>query len=346
MKVLVTGSSGFLGSSIIGALARRGDDPVGLDIVPPSGDALIIAPDLAARTRIGHVGDLARLFDVCRTEKIEAIIHTAGLVGHEPSLKQPLTTYQTNVMGLVNVCEVARQTDMRKVIFMSSNAAYHAGAGDSLSESDPVFSVRNGNPASHYGTSKMMAEAVGMSYAEFHGLDFLSLRVTAIYGFGMRSPLYVKPMVENAVLGRPTRFATGGAMMRDYTHVADCCDAVCAALDAPRWTAGEQRVLNVACGKTWTASQVAAMVRAEIPGADIEIGEDLTPLEAKNVKMRAPLDISAAKRLLGWAPKLSLPDGIAEYAARFRQSLPQGARPSEPATGAARTPVLDTATPR
>ena len=176
-----------------------------------------------------------------------------------------------------------------------------------------------GNPAGHYGTSKMAGEAIGMAYATFQDVDFLSLRITAIYGFGMRRPMYIKPMVENAVLGVPTRFATGGPMKRDYTHVFDCCDAIVLALNAPLWKQGEQRVLNVAAGKAHTAMEVADMVRRIVPGADIEIGDTLTPLEEANVKMRAPLDVAAAKRLLGWSPKWPLEDGIRHYAERFRQ---------------------------
>src|SRR5258708_23522150 len=105
----------------------------------------------------------------------------------------------------------------------------------------------------------MAGEAIGMAYATFQGVDFLSLRVTAIYGFGMRSPMYIKPMVENAVRGLPTRFATGGPMKRDYTHVLDCCDAIVLALNAPRLADGAQRVLNVAAGQAHTAAEVAEM---------------------------------------------------------------------------------------
>jgi nucleoside-diphosphate-sugar epimerase len=133
--------------------------------------------------------------------------------------------------------------------------------------------------------------------------------------------MYIKPMVENAVRGVPTRFATGGPMRRDYTHVLDCCDAILLALNAPRLPAGEQRVLNVAAGTAHTAAAVAATVRRIIPGADIEIGDTLTPLEAENVKMRAPLDIAAARRLLGWSPKWPLEQGIRRYAERFRQYI-------------------------
>jgi UDP-glucose 4-epimerase len=242
------------------------------------------------------------------------------MVGLEPSLAQPLAFYQTNVMGLVNACEAARQLGMHKLVSISSNAAYHPGAGDILRETDPPFSVTAGNPAAHYGTSKMAGEAIAMAYATFQDLDVLSLRITAIYGFGMRQPMYLKPMVEDAVRGMPTRFATGGPMRRDYTHVRDCCDAIVRALDV-QVPAGAQRVLNVSAGRTHTAAEVAEMVRRIIPGADIEIGDTLTPLEAQNVKMRAPLDIAAAKRVLGWSPQWKLEDGIRDYVERFREYL-------------------------
>jgi nucleoside-diphosphate-sugar epimerase len=319
MNVLVTGGAGFLGGYLMAELARQGHEAFAYDILPPNAETLAVAPDLTERLRIGQIGDIARLFDVCRSEKIEAIIHAANIVGLQPSLREPVTTYQTNVMGQVNVCEVARQLQMRRVVYVSSNAAYHKGSGSSLVETDPAFSVRDGNPAGHYGTSKMAAEAIGLTYATFQDLDFLSVRITAIYGFAMRSPLYIKPMVENAVLGRPTRFATGGRMKRDYTHVLDCSEGIVTALQAPRWNAGEQRVINVASGNARTAAEVAQTVRDIIPGADIEIGDALTPLEEQNVKMRVSLDVAAAKRLLNWSPKWPLEAGVAEYAEAFRR---------------------------
>ena len=318
MNVLVTGGSGFLGAYTMAALDAAGHTAFAYDVAPPTGDLLSVAPALSSRFRSGQIGDLARLFDVCRTENIDAIVHAAGLVGLEPSLAQPLAFYQTNIMGLVHACEAARQLRMRKVVAISSNAAYHKGAGEKLVETDPPFSVTEGNPAGHYGTSKMAGEAIGLAYASFQDVDFIALRVTAIYGFGMRSPMYIKPMVENAVRGLPTRFATGGPMKRDYTHVRDCCAAIVLALNAPRPGPGAQRVLNVSAGQAHTATEVAEMVRRIVPGADIDIGDTLNSLEEQNVKMRAPLDVSAAKRLLGWSPQWPLETGIPEYAERYR----------------------------
>lgn len=321
MNVLVTGGAGFLGGYIMASLLREGHEAFVYDIAPPGAEALAVAPEIAMRFRAGQINDIARLFAICRSEKIEAIIHSAGMVGLEPSLEQPIATYQANIMGLVNVCEVARQLSMRRVVFVSSNAAYHRGSGATLVETDPVFSIRDANPAGHYGTSKMAGEAIGLAYANFQNLDFLAIRITAVYGFGMRSPMYIKPMVENSVLGKPTRFATGGRMKRDYTHVRDCSDGIVAALLAPPWKPGEQRVINVASGHARTASEVAQIVRDTIQGADIEIGEELTALEEQNVKMRTSLDIAAAKRLLNWSPQWPLERGVAEYAETFRRNL-------------------------
>jgi UDP-glucose 4-epimerase len=318
MRVLVTGGTGFLGGHVMAALEAAGHAAFAFDVAPPSPDMLSVCPALATHLRAGQIGDLARLFEVCRAEKIEAIVHAAGMVGLEPSLAQPLAFYQTNIIGLVHACEAARQFGLAKLIAISSNAAYHKGAGEKLIETDAPFSVTQANPAAHYGTSKMAGEAIGLAYAQFQDLDFLALRITAIYGFGMRQPMYIKPMVENAVLGKPTRFATGGAMRRDYTHVRDCCDAIVLALATPRLSAGAQRVLNVAAGKAHSAAEVAAIVRQVIPTADIEIGDALTPLEAENAKMRRALDISAAERALGWSPKYSLETGIRQYAEQFR----------------------------
>ena len=318
MTVLVTGAAGFLGSYVMAALAAAGRAAHGMDVAGPSAAAQAVAPGLAEHCSPGQVTDAARVFDLCRTHRVDSVVHAAGLVGLEPSLAQPGAFYGTNVMGFVNVCEAARQAGARRVVLVSSNAAYHAATGPMLVETDPAFSIEHGNPAGHYGTSKMMQEAIGLAYATFHGLDVLALRVTAIYGFGMRNPMYIKPMVEDAVAGRPTRLPTGGPMRRDYTYVLDCADAVLRALDAPGERPGP-RVLNVAAGQVRTAAEVADTVRAVIPGADIVIGDVLTPMDAANNRMRASLDVSAARAALGWSPAWPLADGITDYAARLRR---------------------------
>lgn len=319
MNVLITGGAGFLGAHAFNALHQAGHRVFIYDRASPAPDMLFVAPALAQDLRIGAIDDLQRMAEVCRSDGIDAIIHMAALVGFEPSLQDPVAFYKTNVMGLVNVCEAARLAGVPRLVTISSSAVYHAAETEKLVETDVPFSVTRANPSAHYGTSKMAGEAIGMAYAEFHGLDFLSLRVSAIYGFGMRSALHIKPMVEDAVMGKPTRIATGGRMKRDFVHVLDVANALVRALGPDR--RGAQRVLNVSSGQLYRSSDLAAHVRRVIPSADIEIGEDLTTLEEENLKLRAPLDNSMARAVLGWAPRWRIEGGLAQYADSFRAYL-------------------------
>jgi UDP-glucose 4-epimerase len=84
-------------------------------------------------------------------------------------------------------------------------------------------------------------------------------------------------------------------------------------------------VLNISAGQAVTAGEVAQIVRDVLPGADIEIGDTLSPLEAENNRMRASLDISAAQSVLGWTPAWPLPRGIADYAQRLRLASAESA---------------------
>ncbi|GAC1345709.1 MAG: hypothetical protein NVSMB27_08210 [Ktedonobacteraceae bacterium] len=128
----------------------------------------------------------------------------------------------------------------------------------------------------------------------------------------MRYPMYIKPMVENSVRKLPTRFATGGDMRRDYTHVKDVAQAVTKALDVPASTL-TQRIFNVGSGTMHSATQVAEAVRTLLPGANIEIGAGLSVLEQSDMQARGMLDLTAARQQLKYEPLYSLETGIRDY---------------------------------
>jgi len=325
MHIMVTGGAGFLGTWLRKTLAEHGHTVFSYDIDTPDVISAYLYPQSMDTVYTGSVDDIDALLHACQRADVDAIVHTAGRVGFAASLQDPVGFYHTNVIGTANVCEAARQLGVKKLILISSNTVYHAeNVRNKLRETDAVVSVTTGNPNGHYGASKLAAEAVALAYGEFHGLDVLALRVPAIYGFGMRIPLYIKPMVENAVLGKSTRFASGGPMTRDYTHVRDCCQAVALALSGECRAAGGQRVFNVAAGRLASAAQIAAIVRREIPGADIEIGDTLTPAEAANMRYRHAHDTQAIQNLLGWQSAWPLQAGIRDYISCFRAWLDAG----------------------
>jgi UDP-glucose 4-epimerase len=128
--------------------------------------------------------------------------------------------------------------------------------------------------------------------------------------------MYIKPMIEQSIQGLPTRFATGGDMRRDYTHVKDITRAVLKALDAPA-SALTQRTFNIGSGSMHSASQVAEAVRQILPNVDIEIGAGLSELEQSDMRARGMLDLGAARQQLKYEPQFSLEAGIRDYVELF-----------------------------
>jgi len=311
---MITGGSGFLGTYVARVLAERGDRVVVFDAAGP-------APELAALTAQferqivyvrGQILDLSSLLRGVQQHRVERIFHAAALYDPPYSLEEPALTFQVNVNGTINVLEVARFLGLQRVVQSSSIAVYAPRQYEPIDELHPILLPSAGNPLGAYGASKAAAEIVGLSYYSSNGVDFIALRNSAIYGYGMRYPMYIKPMVENSVRKLPTRFATGGDMRRDYTHVKDIAQAVLKALDVPASTL-TQRIFNIGSGIMHSATQVAETVRKILPEADIEIGAGLSKLEQSDMRARGMLDLTAAQQQLKYEPLYALEDGIRDY---------------------------------
>ena len=312
--IMITGGSGFLGTYVARVLAERGDRVVVFDAAGP-------APELAALTARferqivyvrGQILDLSSLLRGVQQHRVERIFHAAALYDPPYSLEEPALTFQVNVNGTINVLEVARFLGLQRVVQSSSIAVYAPRQYEPIDELHPILLPSAGNPLGAYGASKAAAEIVGLSYYSSNGVDFIALRNSAIYGYGMRYPMYIKPMVENSVRKLPTRFATGGDMRRDYTHVKDIAQAVLKALDVPASTL-TQRIFNIGSGTMHSATQVAETVRKILPEADIEIGAGLSELEQSDMRARGMLDLTAAQQQLKYEPLYALEDGIRDY---------------------------------
>lgn len=321
LRVLVTGGSGFLGTYAVAALAQAGHAVTIFDRSPPTEDLMTVHAQRPDALKVGSIEDRDRLVEVCQNGRFDAVVHLVAQVGVEPSLEDPLGFYQTNVIGTATVCEAARLAGVRRLVLISSSSVYHDGGGPALVETDSVFSISRANPLAHYGTSKLAAEAVGMAFAEFHALDFIALRVSAIYGFGMKTPIHVKPLVEGAVLGHRVRIPSGGGMKRDYIHVRDVARAIVQAVQAPPMQLGLDRVFNISSATLCSSSDLASIVRREVGACDVEISPSMTPSEEENVKTRRPLQNLSAAQALGWTPTFSLDSGIKEYAEAFRSYM-------------------------
>ncbi|MGC2121992.1 MAG: NAD(P)-dependent oxidoreductase [Xanthobacteraceae bacterium] len=314
--VLVTGGTGFVGTYVCRLLGERGQAAIAFGIEPFTPEALFVLGGTASSTRFvaGDVGDTAGLDAVCAAAKPDAIIHAAGLVGHDASLANPARTYAVNVGGTVNVFEAARKANIAKVLVISSNAAYHKKERDFFDETHPTTSITSGNPNAHYGASKAAAEQVALAYHTFHGMDALAIRITSVYGFGMKpGQMQLKQIVEGAANGQKVAIASGGHVVRDYTHVEDSAEGIVDILNADT-RAIAQRIFNISRGELTSTFDIAESARAAFPKASIEVGGEMTDFEKATLKQRAPLSSACAEKTFGYKSHYSLRQGIKRYA--------------------------------
>jgi UDP-glucose 4-epimerase len=310
--IMVTGGTGFVGTYITRALAMDGHRVITYDIRPPAPELVAVLQPVAGQVvyENGQITDLARLLEILKRHRVEHVVNNAALFDVPLSLEQPAITYTINVNGLINVCEAARLLGLGRVVQASSGAVIVAKRSEPIDEYHPISDPTMGH-SSAYGASKAMAEIVGMTYYE-QGVDFLALRYSAVYGFGMRSPIRLKPLVEGAVHGQPVRIPTGASFLSDFTYVRDQAQAVRCALAADSGKLS-QRIYSVSGTSAHTAAEVARMVREIVPGADIEVGEGMTEWDAKDNLKRAPLDVAKAEADLGYWPKYDMRRGLTEY---------------------------------
>ena len=317
--IMITGGSGFLGSYVARMLAERGDRVIVFDAAGPAPElAILTAPFEQQIVRVrGQILDLSSLLRSLQQHRVERIFHAAALYDPPYSLEEPALTFQVNVNGTINVLEAARFLGLQRVVQSSSIAVYAPRQYEPIDELHPIHLPSAGNPLGSYGASKAAAEIAGLTYYSSNSVDFIALRNSAIYGYGMRYPMYIKPMVENSVRKLPTRFTTGGDMRRDYTHVKDIAQAAIKALDVPASTL-TQRIFNIGSGTMHSATQVAETVRNILPEADIEIGAGLSELEQSDMRARGMLDLTAARQQLKYEPRYSLEAGIRDYSEMYR----------------------------
>ena len=320
--VLVTGGAGFIGAYTAAELVAAGHQAVLFDVARPTWGAASVLDALGEGRRPafvhGDVADTSEIASALDQHGATRIFHAAAVFDPPMSMKHPAPCYRVNVGGTLNVLEAARLSDVDRVVMASSIAVYAARQYEPIDEGHPISTPADGNPLGPYGASKAAAELIGLTYASTGLADFIGLRYSGVYGFGMRYPMYVRPMVEETVDGRPVRFDTGGDMPRDYTYVLDVARATVAALFVPPDRL-RQRIFNIATGKLTTASQLGALVRRELAEADIEVGPGLSEYERSDMRMRGRLRTDAAREQLGWSPAYDLEAGVRDYAQRFRE---------------------------
>ena len=325
-RVLVTGGSGLIGVYAMKGLVEKGHQVVNYDLLPPAGERAFVLGDLEDKIPFEKAGieDLPSLLLAVKKHHIEKIVHMAAIVDPEIPHKNPSVAFRLDLGGTINVLETARIMDLKRVVFMSSIGVYTTKKYEPIDENHPVLQSNEGPVSTAYGACKVGGEAFCWAYREAFGLDFVALRPSAVYGLGMGSfslGMFIKPIVESAVRGESLRIERGRDYPRDYTYVKDTAQAIQLAIDVDP-SRLEDHVFLVGTGQRLvTPGQLADIIKEFIPTADIEIGPGLDEYDKREILMRGVLDISRAKRQLGYEPQFDARKGMKDYIAMYRAYL-------------------------
>jgi nucleoside-diphosphate-sugar epimerase len=208
---------------------------------------------------------------------------------------------------MTNILEAAKDLGIRRVVYSSSASIYgplQKPAGSLVKEDDAVTIY----PTYFYRAAKTVSEWMGNFYQEKHGVDFVALRYSSVYGPGLYRSIPLE--LKKGVLGQPSRpFLT--RPLDDCIYIDDVADAVRRALFAEKRLS---RAYNIGLDKAYTSEDLVQAIRKALPELKFEIGQHPNAAEVAPHRLRSPLDISLAKRELGWAPTIYLDDGIARLA--------------------------------
>jgi UDP-glucose 4-epimerase len=310
-KVVVTGGAGFIGSNLVRRLLERGDDVRVLDnlstgsrtnLAGLESDVEILEGDLRSHERV----DAA-------IRGAQCVFHVGALPSVPRSVQDPLTTNAVNVDGTLNVLIAARDRGAERVVFASSSSVY--GNAGPL----PLHEELRPQPVSPYAVSKLAAESYCATFARSYGLAVVCLRYFNVYG-PRQSPAsqyaaVVPRFIEALRDGRAVTFYGDGTQTRDFTYVADVVEATVMAADH---RGDAPAVLNVAAGGR---TSVAGLARAIGEVLGVEVNVEQRPARSDEVR-HSHADISCAKQVLGFRPRVSLEAGLEQTAAALAGLAP------------------------
>ncbi len=313
MRVLITGAAGFLGSHLSDRFIKEGHTVVGIDnLITGNMDNLA---QLMGHERFSFIRqDVSNYIYVAGT--LDAVLHFASPASPNDYLEHPIPTLKVGSLGTHNTLGLAKDKGARYLL-ASTSEIY----GDPEVNPQPETYWGNVNPIGPrgvYDEAKRFAEAMTLAYQRYHGLETRIVRIFNTYGPRMRlhDGRVVPNFIYQALTSQPLTVYGNGKRTRSFQYYSDLVEGIYRLL-----LSDEKLPVNIGNPREMTILEFAQKV-VEIAGSDSEIAF-INPTDervADDPKMRRP-DISKAKRVLDWEPKVSLEEGLAETIAYFRERV-------------------------
>tara|TARA_Y100000766_G_C18897798_1_gene601835 strand:- start:143 stop:1084 length:942 start_codon:yes stop_codon:yes gene_type:complete len=289
---VVTGGAGFIGSNLVSMLLERGDTVVVIDNESANTHDEVYWNSNAINIK-GDITDFKLLKNACTDA--DCIYHLASDISIQYSIENPTKTYTNNLIGTLNVLEVARVLGIKKVVFSSTAAIYG-------STSEPCVETDRPDPLNPYSVSKLAGENLMKMYNDLYGIETVSLRYFNVYGPRQAYKGQYAPVIgifqKQKNEGKPLTIVGDGGQSRDFVHVADVAAANIFVSETN--TVG---VFNVGTGVEYTINQIADLTNNSA---------GRTTIPSREGEARRSISDSSKLRNIGWQPRISLEAWIAK----------------------------------
>lgn len=330
MRVLVTGSAGFIGAALTERLLARGDQVHGIDNHNDYYDPTLKEARLARfaehpnythqRADLADAEAMNRAF---RDFQPQRVANLAAQAGVRYSLKNPQAYAQSNLVGFINILEACRHNKVEHLVYASSSSVYGANRKLPFAVEDAVD-----HPVSLYAASKKANELMAHTYSHLYNLPTTGLRFFTVYGPWGRPDMSPILFAERIVRGEPIDVFNYGQHSRDFTYVDDIVEGVIRTLDHvaepdlnydatqpnPGTSSAPYRVYNIGNDQPVQLMHFIELMEQNL-GRTVE--KRLLPMQPGDVP-DTWADVSALRRDVGYAPNTSIEEGVAKFVAWYR----------------------------
>jgi UDP-glucuronate 4-epimerase len=331
MKILVTGTAGFIGSALATKLLNRGDHVIGIDNLNDYYDPSLKLARLEKLTSHSNftearmsIEDKAAMDAVFREHNPDRIVNLAAQAGVRYSLENPYAYVDSNIYGFLNILENCRHCGIEHLVYASTSSVYGAHTNMPFSIHDHVD-----HPVSLYAATKKSNELMAHTYAHLFNIPTTGLRFFTVYGPWGRPDMALFMFTKKILAGEPIDVFNHGNHKRDFTYIDDIVEGVIRALDKaatpdPEWrsdapdsatSAAPYRVYNIGNSEPVNLMRYIEVLE-ECLGKKAEY--NLLPLQPGDVP-DTYADVTDLVNDVGYRPATSVEDGIAAFVEWYRE---------------------------
>ncbi len=311
-KILVTGSAGFIGFHLSKKLLDSGCSVIGVDNLNPYYDVglkkarlELLNPYENFRFVKMDIGDLSSLREVFAHHEITHVCNLAAQAGVRYSLIDPFSYQKSNILGFLNLLEMAREFKVENFVYASSSSVYGKNKKSPYSVEDRVD-----NPISLYAATKKSNELMAHAYSHLFGIPCTGLRYFTVYGPWGRPDMALFLFTDAILHNRPINVFNYGNMRRDFTYINDIVAGTISAIQRP----SPYEIFNLGNSDATALMDFIETIESEL-GRKAE--KNMLPMQPGDVA-ETSADIKSAREKLGFTPKTPLREGIRAFIGWYR----------------------------